>query len=141
MQVQCGDVTYFVLAPTLGIQDQVVVRTLPLAEVLESSVGQVAPHSMPPLTVDVNGRREVLGMAWDGAPEAVRAAPAIEASDEAAVIWLQPSCECARHTLRHCTVLTGACITTAHPQGTHREPRAPPCYVKVSRLSALPGWV
>jgi len=128
MQVQCGDVTYFVLAPTLGVRDQVVVRTLSLAELM--------PHLGVPLTVDVNAQREVLGVAWDGAPEAVRAAPAIEASGEAAVIWLRPTCECARHHLLHYTLLTGVCITTAQAQRG-----GAPCYVKVSRLSALPGWV
>jgi hypothetical protein len=131
MQIQCGEVTYFVLAPTLGVRDQVVVRTLSLADLM--------PHLGVPLTVDVNGGREVLGVAWDGAPEAVRAAPAIEASGEAAVIWLRPTCECARHTLRHCTLLPGACITTAQAPTT--RPGGTPCYVKVSRLSALPGWV
>lgn len=129
MQIQCGDVTYFVLAPTLGIQDQVVVRSMSLAEVFPGV----------PLTVDLNAQREVLGMAWDGAPEAVRAAPAIEASGEAAVIWLRPTCECARHYLLHYTLLKGACITMAQAPTT--RPGVPPCYVKVSRLSALPGWV
>lgn len=93
MQVQCGDVTYFVVAPALGVANQVVCYSRPLNHVIGGS------FPTTDIRLDMNSAHQLLGLAWRGAPQEVTSTIAIEANaaDRVAVLWLSPLCKCATH--------------------------------------------
>jgi len=130
MQVQCDDVTYFVLAQVFDIAHQRVKHTVTLQDMLPY-------HTFPVMTVDLNKQHDMLGIAWRDAPSCVATGHVLEANmeDQVAVLWLNPQCKCARHTTNNYgnvfphLYLTVACDSSSRP-----------CYIKMSKLSNVSGW-
>jgi hypothetical protein len=130
MQVQCDDVTYFVLAQVLDVANQRVVHTVTLQDM-------VPYHKFPLLTMDLNRQHGLLGIAWRNAPASVATSHVLEANmaDQVAVLWLNPQCKCALHsTNNYAQVLPGVYLTVAC-DNEHL-----PCYIKISKLSSVSGW-
>lgn len=130
MQVQCDNVTYFVLAQVLDATNQRVAHTVAMHDILPY-------HEFPRLAVDLNLQHDLLGIAWWNAPAAVTGSHVLEANmaDQVAVLWLNPQCKCALHsTTNYAQVLPGVYLTVACDSDRL------PCYIKLCKLNTVSGW-
>lgn len=122
MQVQCDDITYFVTAQALGVTNQVVCYSRPIATLLGTATSA-------DIRVDFNAAHQMLGLAWRGAPTEVTSTTSLDVNtaERVMVVWLDPLCKCAIHARDHfCDPPFAFGVTVAH-----NPDREGPCYMKV----------